>query len=180
MPHKQSPTPSMKQRNRACPTLLTPVSPSPHPRLNQKGVNVSTSGISVKTGKHMTREAYLDATQRSVLLRAPFPPSPDHQPSTAVSSRRYRRAPQPFQIQASQPSQMEVNANIDLPQSPGVRPVEVTAASAAPKRSPACLVSARARASTRTAAHEVALIPISNVVVVAHLLHTLHSGSRLT
>lgn len=77
MPHKQSPTQSMKQRNRACPTPLAPVSPSPHPRLNQKGVNVSTSGISVKTGKHMTREAYLDATQRSALLRVPFPPSSD-------------------------------------------------------------------------------------------------------
>jgi len=32
--------------------------------LNEKGVNVSASGISVKTGKHMTREDYLDATQR--------------------------------------------------------------------------------------------------------------------
>jgi len=32
--------------------------------LNEKGVNVSASGISVKTSKHMTREDYLDATQR--------------------------------------------------------------------------------------------------------------------
>jgi len=35
--------------------------------LNEKGVNVSSSGISVKTSKHMTREDYLDATQRNVV-----------------------------------------------------------------------------------------------------------------
>jgi len=35
--------------------------------LNEKGVNISASGISVKTGKHMTREDYLDATQRNVV-----------------------------------------------------------------------------------------------------------------
>lgn len=76
----QSPTPSTKQRNRACSTLPTPSTPSPCLRLNEKGVNVSASGISVKTGKHMTREDYLDATQRSVLLGTvfrPFPPSSD-------------------------------------------------------------------------------------------------------
>ncbi|KAF9782480.1 hypothetical protein BJ322DRAFT_1111342 [Thelephora terrestris] len=33
--------------------------------LHDKGVNVSASGISVKTSKHMTREDYLDATQRN-------------------------------------------------------------------------------------------------------------------
>jgi len=35
--------------------------------LTEKGVNVSASGISVKTNKHMTREDYLDATQRNVV-----------------------------------------------------------------------------------------------------------------
>jgi len=33
--------------------------------LSGRGVNVNASGISVKTDKHMTREDYLDATQRS-------------------------------------------------------------------------------------------------------------------
>lgn len=39
--------------------------------LNDKGVNISASGISVKTDKQMDREAYLDATQRYVILAIP-------------------------------------------------------------------------------------------------------------
>jgi len=35
--------------------------------LNEKGVNVSASGISLKTSKHLTREDYLDATQRGMV-----------------------------------------------------------------------------------------------------------------
>ncbi|KAF9650424.1 hypothetical protein BDM02DRAFT_1431731 [Thelephora ganbajun] len=35
--------------------------------LNERGVDVSASGISVKTRKHMTREDYLDATQRNIV-----------------------------------------------------------------------------------------------------------------
>jgi hypothetical protein len=36
--------------------------------LNDKGVNISASGISVKTDRNMDREAYLDATQRYVIV----------------------------------------------------------------------------------------------------------------
>ncbi|EMD31609.1 hypothetical protein CERSUDRAFT_119653 [Gelatoporia subvermispora B] len=35
--------------------------------LKNKGVNVSKEGISVKTSRHLDREAYMDATQRSVM-----------------------------------------------------------------------------------------------------------------
>jgi len=35
--------------------------------LNDKGVNLTASGISVRTDKQMDREAYLDATQRGAI-----------------------------------------------------------------------------------------------------------------
>ena len=54
----------MKRKNRVCFALPTASTHSLYLRLNEKGVNVSASGISVKTSKHMTREDYLDATQR--------------------------------------------------------------------------------------------------------------------
>lgn len=47
-------------------TRRLPVSPS---RLKSKGVNISSSGVSVRTKSHYSHEDYVDATQRG-LIRA--------------------------------------------------------------------------------------------------------------
>lgn len=56
---------TIDETKKTCESLPLPLFPS-HPisRLGERGVNVTASGISVKTSKHMTREDYLDATQR--------------------------------------------------------------------------------------------------------------------
>ena len=130
----------------------------------------------MKTNKHMTREDYLDATQRSVPLRI-LPPRSDlsltHSPFIGASSRPYRQVLRPFQAQALWPGQTGINTI--RPRSSGALPVEVVAALTAPRRSIAYSASAKARARVQTRAHKVVLCAISNVRRSANVVLGAHN-----
>ncbi|KAG9024676.1 hypothetical protein FS842_005427 [Serendipita sp. 407] len=63
--------------------------------LNDKGVNLSASGMSVKTDKNISREDYLDATQRGIIntMKAASFGAPDNQRSLADIDKHRRSAP---------------------------------------------------------------------------------------
>lgn len=73
--------------------------------LGDKGVNISASGISVKTDKRLDREAYLDATQRSMVnavKAASFGgPSPEGRKSFADIDKSTKPAPSSPQEQGT-------------------------------------------------------------------------------
>ena len=54
--------------------LSSAVAELAHPRLKDKGLHVSRSGVSVKTDKTANYEGYLDATQRSGFYLLPLHP----------------------------------------------------------------------------------------------------------
>ncbi|PVG01151.1 hypothetical protein CPB86DRAFT_781727 [Serendipita vermifera] len=63
--------------------------------LDEKGMNLTAGGLSIKTDQRMDREAYLDATQRgaiNVMKAASFGPQ-DHKRSMSDIDKHIRNAP---------------------------------------------------------------------------------------
>jgi len=63
--------------------------------LNDKGVNLTTRGISVRTDKQLDREAYLDATQRGAInvIKAASFGAPDAKRSLSEIDKHIKEAP---------------------------------------------------------------------------------------
>ncbi|KIM31223.1 hypothetical protein M408DRAFT_327489 [Serendipita vermifera MAFF 305830] len=64
--------------------------------LNKKGVNLTASGVSVKTDKNLDREAYLDATQRGAInvMKAASFGAPDARKSLSDIDRHTHAPPE--------------------------------------------------------------------------------------
>jgi len=157
MLQKQSPTPSMKQRSRSCSTLSTPPALLTASQTQREG-GERQFFRNLSKDEQTHDEGRLPGCYPAVS----FPRSPSysthfhlpltHSPLTETSSRHYRLA---LQIQEVWPSRMAVG--LTRPRSGEVLLVEVIAASIAPRRSLASLVSARVRANSRVTVHEVVL-----------------------
>lgn len=63
--------------------------------LNDRGVDISASGMSVKTNKNISREDYLDATQRGIIntMKAASFGAPEHQRSLSDIDKHRKAAP---------------------------------------------------------------------------------------